>query len=92
LLDVKQIVENQGVSAPKSHRKATEKDTEKHQSIENQALDGILFGFSVFRKNVYPKPNPPVGTFFAGKKPDISIHFSTTEKTEKQKTKNKENH
>jgi hypothetical protein len=57
-----QSVENQGVDAlfefiitcflqngskPKSYRKTTEKDTEKPQTVENQALGQFLFGFSV---------------------------------------------
>jgi hypothetical protein len=35
------------VKKPKSHRKATEKDTEKHQNIENQGVDENFFSFSV---------------------------------------------
>jgi len=31
----------------KSHSKATPKKTEKHQTVERQALDKILFSFSV---------------------------------------------
>jgi hypothetical protein len=62
---------------PKSHRKATEKTTEKQQTVENQALAKILFGFSVSRKKAPLKPpDPPVGTIFACKMPVFSIHFS----------------
>jgi hypothetical protein len=35
-------------SALKSYRKGTEKKTETHQNIENQALAKILFSFSVY--------------------------------------------
>ena len=38
--------------------KTTEKNTEKQQTVENQALAEILFGFSVLRKNPTLKPLP----------------------------------
>jgi hypothetical protein len=63
LLDVGKALKIKGFSAtekpPKSHRKATEKTTEKHQTVENQALAKILFGFSVCRKDPPTKPADP---------------------------------
>ncbi len=78
-------------SALKSYRKATEKKTEKHQTVESQALDEILFSFSVFRKLTPPSPPPapPVGTIFAGKHLVFSIHFCFTEKLKNKKQKTK---
>jgi len=96
LLDVGKALKIKGFSdtekPPKSYRKATEKDTEKHQTVENQALAEIFSVFRFFYPNIPQDPPPPLGTIFACHPPVFSIHFSITEKTEKQKTKNKEKH
>jgi hypothetical protein len=48
LLDVGKALKIKIFQLPKSHRKATEKTTEKPQTVENQALERFPFGFSVF--------------------------------------------
>jgi hypothetical protein len=58
LRDVCKALKIKGFQPPKSHRKATEKTTEKHQTVENQALDKILFGFSVCLKT-HPQARRP---------------------------------
>jgi hypothetical protein len=60
LLDVGKALKIKRFRFPKRRRKATEKDTEKHQTLENQGLAKILFGFSVFRKtDPTSPPDPP---------------------------------
>jgi hypothetical protein len=59
LSDVGKVLKDKEFSTtekpPKSHRKATE----KHRTVENQALREILFGFSVCRKRPPTKPDRP---------------------------------
>ena len=74
-----------------SHRKATEK---LPKSVKPLKIKDLLKFFSVFRfcyPDPPPDPPPPPGTIFAGKTPDISIHFSTTEKPKNKKQKIKKN-
>jgi hypothetical protein len=68
-------VENQGFF---SHRKATEKTTEKQQTLENQALAKILFGFSVLPKrptHQARRPAHPLARFLQSR-PSFFLYIS----------------
>jgi len=75
------------VKKPKSHRKATEKDTEKHQTVENQALAEIFFGFSVYSKNPLTRPTPTPWHDFC--MPPARFFYTFLYHRKNRKTKNK---
>jgi hypothetical protein len=63
---------------PKSYRKATEKTTEKHQTVENQGLDEFLFSFSVLPKrptHQARRPAPPDHLTFVKSDPRFFYTF-----------------
>ncbi len=79
--------------SPKSYRKATEKPTEKQQTVENQALDETLFGFSVLPKRPHQtRPHPPTDQSvswhdFCRQGPRFFYTFQLYWKTEKKSSK-----
>jgi len=91
LLDVGKALKIKGFSdtekPPKSYRKATEKDTEKHQTVENQALAEIFFGFSVFLPKHTPRPTPTPWHDFC--MPPARFFYTFLYHRKNRKTKNK---
>jgi hypothetical protein len=76
LLDVSKALKIKDFQLPKSHRKATEKP----QTVENQALEKFLFGFSVCRKDISPRPHPHPLARFLQAKPSFFLYISVIQK------------
>jgi len=91
LLDVGKALKIKGFSdtekPPKSYRKATEKDTEKHQTVENQALAEIFSVFRFFYPNIPQDPPPPRWHDFC--MPPARFFYTFLYHRKNRKTKNK---